>query len=201
MPLVLTLSLDDVAAAFQHKQYHLKIRPYEFNVFGVRASGGATNTFNDALGVYYLDYGHSPCLQYWPATTDPGFFYLEHPENVNGTAIVVPGQYADSHIVGKHHGQYRALVQNTSIKVYRDNNKDDTYDMNPKSIQGGIFGINIHHAGAHSTQVADWSAGCQVFANLDDFNVFMLLVDQNIAEGYGEIFTYTLFDEADLSAH
>ena len=199
--MALNLGLDSIRATFAKKRYQVKTGHYELNVFGVRASEGATNTFNDVIGVTYLDYGNNPNLMFWPATTDPGFYWLEHPENVKGTAILVPGQYLFSHRVGLHKGQYRALVQNTPLRVYRDNNKDDTYDFNPATIDGGIFGLNLHHAGAHSTQVDNWSAGCQVFANLDDFNVFMGLVDQHIGEGYEEIFNYTLFNELDIVAN
>ena len=35
------------------------------------------------------------------------------------------------------------------------------------------YGINIHNAGASSTQVDKWSAGCQVFSHSADFEEFM----------------------------
>ena len=192
------LSLDAVQAAFTKKSYTVKTRPYELNVFGVRSSQGATNSFDDVIGALYFDYGRNPSLQWWAATTDPGLFYLEHPLNVDGTAILVPRQHTESHRIGLHKGQYRALVQNKPLPVYRDSNKDDVYDFLVPSIQTGVFGINIHHAGDHSTVVDKWSAGCQVFAEIEKFDVLMSLVDMHVGEGYGDVFTYTLFNEKDL---
>ena len=79
-----------------------------------------------------------------------------------------------------------------------DNNKDAVYDFNPKTIEEGTFGINIHKAGTHSTQVDNWSAGCQVLANKEDFDTLMKLAHRQISQGYGKLFTYTLINEEDL---
>jgi len=115
--------------------------------------------------------------------------------NVSGTAILVPGQYRGVYKIGKHRGQYEALVQlGGRVKVYRDRNKDEVLDMNPDTADEGYFGINIHKAGTQSTEVNKWSAGCQVFANEYDFRQFMNLVKRS-AELWGETFTYTLVDE------
>ena len=92
--------------------------------------------------------------------------------NVAGTAIMKEGQYRGAYKIGKHRGKYDALVQTGGrVTVWRDNNRDSTLDMADPS--EGYFGINIHKAGAFSANVDKWSAGCQVFANTDDFNEFM----------------------------
>jgi hypothetical protein len=54
--------------------------------------------------------------------------------------------------------------------------------------------INIHRAGTASTEVNDWSAGCQVFANESDFLDFLKLVEKD-KQLNGDAFTYTLIDE------
>ena len=45
--------------------------------------------------------------------------------------------------------------------------------------------------------VEKYSAGCQVFANIDDFNLFMQLAQRHKTL-YGNDFTYTLIDERAL---
>lgn len=57
----------------------------------------------------------------------------------------------------------------------------------------GIFGINIHHAGADSQQIDKWSAGCQVFKRLEDFNIFINIC-KKASKIWGNLFTYTLID-------
>ena len=70
--------------------------------------------------------------------------------------------------------------------------------MNGKE-ETGLFGINIHRASqtGTTTYVDKYSAGCQVFSNADDFNVFMQLCDRH-RQYYGNDFTYTLIDERAL---
>ena len=79
--------------------------------------------------------------------------------------------------------------------MYRDSNKDSKLDF--VNEETGMFGINIHKSGESSTQVDRWSAGCQVFARVKDFNKFMNLVQKGNNK-YGNSFTYTLINETDL---
>ena len=195
------LTADTIQNMYIKKAYILGIGVNFMNVFGVRASDGFTNTFNDAVGLIYTDSDNNWQSKVYFATTDPGAFYMDHPENVKGTAIVVPGQYIDSHIVGLHHGQYKALIQNKPIRVYRDNNKDDIYDYDLTTIDSGLFGINIHRASSDhiSTQIDNWSAGCQVIASPKDFTEFMSYIQMHLdTQLYTNTFTYTLFEEKDM---
>lgn len=66
-----------------------------------------------------------------------------------------------------------------------------------KTIQEGIFGINIHKAGVDSTFVENWSEGCQVFKRSKDFDEFMAIVRKSKAV-HGNSFTYTLINSNDL---
>jgi hypothetical protein len=70
-----------------------------------------------------------------------------------------------------------------------------TYDES--KIQEGIFGINIHKAGADSTYVENWSEGCQVFKKSADFDAFMVLAHKAAAV-HGKSFTYTLIESSDI---
>lgn len=174
---------------------------YNLNIIGIRAHQNG-NSFNDFLCCAYREREDGPwTVKYWAATTDPGEFCLENPEVYGteaGTAIVVPGQYRGVYKLDLHRGKYEALCQrNGKIKVYRDGNKDDVLDMDPDTIQEGYFGCNIHKAGANSTQVDKWSAGCQVFARSSDFEALLSLCHKQIEHHptWAPAFTYTLITE------
>lgn len=190
------ITVDSLQAVYAKNNYPLKIGVNYLNIFGVRANTGFTNTFDDIIGVIYKDGNDGWILEKWEATTDPGSNGLLNPTNPKGVAIVVPGNYPAVWQIGLHKGKYEALVQTGTIKVYRDNNKDESYDLDPKTI-GDATGINCHHAGQYSTQVNDWSLGCQVLARLIDDQRKMALADihKNI---YGNSFDYSLFVEQDF---
>jgi hypothetical protein len=118
-----------------------------------------------------------------------------------GVAILKPGQYRGSHKIRLHAGKYEALGQKKPVKVYRDNNRDDNYDLLEENVQEGLFGINIHRAtgrsGKTSTQIDKWSAGCQVIANNDDWHKF-LGVCKNSSDIWGNSFSYTLIESKDI---
>lgn len=169
---------------------------YNVNIIGVRnlLNGNKhTNTFNDAMVLIYKVDGKWE-KKIWDITTDPGQSILSKPIAKNGTAILVPNQYKGVYALDLHNGKYRALCQRLGkVKVYRDNNKDDVLDFNPKTIDEGSFGINIHKAGntTTATYVNGMSAGCQVFKNVADFNSFITIMEKS-AKLYGNKFTYTL---------
>jgi putative heme degradation protein len=129
------------------------------------------------------------------ATTDPGKKGVMEYHNAAGVARLVEGQYRGSHTLGLHQGKYEALKQQKPVKVYRDADKDLEYDEN--KIQEGIFGINIHKAGADSTYVENWSEGCQVFKKAAEFEDFMALC-RKAAAIHGKSFTYTLIESKDI---
>ena len=170
----------------------------QINIVGVRSDNPISNSFDDHMHLVWVENGLWQHHKY-RCTTDPGTFWLEHPMNANGTAILIPGQYEDVYKFDLHRGKYKALCQRGGrVKVWRDANKDSTLDWedDPNSDgRGGYYGINIHHAGTDSTNVDKWSAGCQVFARMVDWNEAM-----SIWEASGkDTFTYTLITQDDLS--
>uniref|UniRef100_A0AAU8MJD3 Uncharacterized protein n=1 Tax=Geladintestivirus 1 TaxID=3233133 RepID=A0AAU8MJD3_9CAUD len=172
---------------------------YNLNIIGIRCNNKySNNAFNDVIVVKYIDENNLNCIKYYTATTTPGIQSLEKPVNNKGTAILVPNQYRGCWTIGKHKNKYEALVQCKPVSVYRDSDKDKEFDMNSKTIDTGMFGINIHKAGTNSTIVGTWSAGCQVFAKEKAFNEFMNLCNKQILNGFGNKFTYTLINERDL---
>jgi hypothetical protein len=190
--------IDKIKQAMKAKGYaFFENGDYNINIIGIRNSdtgNKVTNVFDDLLTVSYKigDVWH---FKKWAATTDPGTKGVKEFHNAQGVARLVPGQYRGSHAIGLHQGKYEALKQAKPVKVYRDANKDMTYDT--KLITEGIYGINIHKAGADSTYVENWSEGCQVFKKSADFDEFMALV-KKAATLHGNSFTYTLLESKDL---
>lgn len=172
-------------------------KDYDVNIVGVRNSSTGqkvTNVFDDCLTVSYKVGGEWQ-FHCWPATTDPGKKGVLEFHNAAGVARLVEGQYRGSHTLGLHQGKYEALKQQKPVKVYRDADKDLEYDEN--KVQEGIFGINIHKAGADSTYVENWSEGCQVFKKSADFDAFMAIC-KKAAAIHGKSFTYTLIESNDI---
>ena len=175
----------------------LSNKGFDVNIVGVRNSATGqtvTNVFDDVLTVSYKEGGVWK-IQQWPATTDPGKKGVMEYHNAAGVARLVEGQYRGSHQLGLHQGKYEALKQKDNVKVYRDANRDMTY--NEDKIQEGVFGINIHKAGADSVEVSNWSEGCQVFKRSADFESFMEIC-RKAAKIHGNSFTYTLIESKDI---
>lgn len=175
---------------------------YHLNVVGVRRSKIKVDTFNDVLMVFYPLNGQWMHSEY-QITTIPGITYLSHkPVNSKGTAVLVPGQYLNKYTVRKHDGAYEAFCQKKDagceVKVWRDANEDGK--LNPdKSKTHDAWGINIHRSDPDGCTIAvqSYSAGCQVFRCVAQFKSFMDTV-RIAKEKYGNTFTYTLLDQADL---
>ena len=171
--------------------------PYQLNIVGFRNTDNP-NTFNDTLVYWYYDDNKTPVFAIINRfTTDPGLKFLRTPVNTKGCAILKSGFYKNLWKVGYHKGQYRALVQHSNCKVYRDNNRDEIIDFFPKSIEEGHFGINLHRANATTTSVTvdGWSAGCMVVANYLEFNKLMQTVDLCIKKGNQQYFDFLLINE------
>ena len=176
---------------------------YDVNIVGVRNSETGTeitNKFDDCITISYKvdSEWQFHCFK---CTTDPGKYWAENIMRKEGVAILKPGQYRKSHKLRLHQGKYLALGQQNPVTVYRDDNRDDNYELDENNTQTGLFGINIHRAtkyeGKSSTQVDKWSAGCQVIAANDDWHCF-LDICQQAREIWGNNFTYTLIESKDI---
>lgn len=190
----------DFEKLFKDKGYKYFTKgDYNLNIIGIRSKESVKqeNKFDDMLVLTYKVKGQNFQLVY-DITTDPGLYYLKKTINVEGCAILAPGQYVGCWTIGLHQGKYEALCQCKPVTVFRDNNKDDILDFDPDTRDYGIFGINIHKAGSNSTIVNNWSAGCQVFATESKYDHFMRLCKEQVKAGMGTKFTYTLLEEKDL---
>lgn len=171
---------------------------YHLNIIGIRSCNPEPNTFDDLLVLLYND-ETGQRYKYMACTTKPGIFYLIHPDNPNGVAIIVPGQYLGLFEKGMHKNEYPCLKQSGTLKVYRDNDRNGKFDYSKECDAPPSCGLEIHHACNNfaSIEVNNWSAGCQVVADPESFKVFMQLVDKSIAIR-GNKFSYTLINEVDL---
>jgi hypothetical protein len=185
---------------------------YNLCIVGVRSNESQSNKFDDFVGVAYQNGNMVAQMEWYPATTDPGKYYLQSPVNREGTLIMVPGYHERAYQKGLHgrggKNPYTALEQVAPMKYVRDNNKDMTLDFSlyrdPEKLKDnlvtGIFKTNIHRASQIKilSSIEQYSAGCQVIQKLSDFQKLMTLVDKQIGHGHGDIFSYTLLEETDL---
>lgn len=180
-----------------HVIFEADSRNYNLNIIGIRSNTAKLDEFGCQLMVAWKYKGvwNERSFQ---ITTYPGKRYLiEKLLNPLGCAILVPGQYRNIYAKRLHRGQYMALCQTHGpVKVFRDRNRDTKFDMDKHRIYSGDYGINIHNSrdGQRTIRVGAHSAGCQVFADDNEFAQFMLLI--TYAEAiYGNSFTYTLINE------
>ena len=176
---------------------------YDVNIVGVRnnaTKGRVTNAFDDHITISYKVDSEWQ-FHCYKCTTDPGSHWVKNILSDSGVAVLKPGQYRSSHKLRLHQGKYMAVGQQKPVKVYRDNNLDNKYDLNEDSLEEGIFGINIHRAtgrtGGTSTRVDKWSAGCQVIAANDDWHEFLDICYEAQAI-WGNSFSYTLIESKDI---
>ena len=170
---------------------------WNVNIIGIR-SRGRPNQFDDTIALVYRDGTGGLVSREFVCTTDPGSYWTENPGNVNGTAVLCPGQYS-SYSIDKHRGEYDALCQRLGpVKVWRTPAGEEIEWDNFDEGKEGWYGINIHSSGSQlSTEVNKWSAGCTVLADPLEWYTFMKIVKKS-AELYGNAFTYTLLEEEDV---
>jgi len=185
--------------SYLKNKYQFLTRPYELNVFGIRGFDGKNwhvnpvGIYNDVLGFCFKDeFENEICLTF-KGTTDSGLKYLFDPINPTGTAILKCGQYYP-YKLGLHKGKEALVQEDVKVSVYRDNNKDGKLDFDEKTVVSGFFGINIHRGLDEVEEVGGYSAGCQVFYDLEEFDIFLAFCKKHISI-YGNKFSYTLFDK------
>ena len=185
---------------------------YNLCIVGVRVNDSQSNKFDDFIGIAYLNGSMVQQLAWYPATTDPGKYYLQNPLNRAGTLILIPGFYENVYQKGLHGKEgknpYPALEQVGSMKYVRDNNKDMSLDFSlyrdPDKLKdnliAGVFKTNIHRASQYKIlqTIEQYSAGCQVIRDVANFGKLMALVNEQIIHGHGDTCSYALLEETDL---
>lgn len=176
-------SIDELKKVFAEKGYMWP----KFHLIGIRSNSDKADRFDDVI--YVVD---NDKMYAYKCTTNPGVYWLQKFANPKGSAVLKQGQYPNAWAIGLHQGKYEALVQVRPITVFRDADKD-----NKAEEQGvediGLFGINIHRADKSLATyiIGQWSAGCQVIADPDDFDELLSKCKQS---GLNQ-FTYTLVKE------
>ena len=169
--------------------------PFHLNIVCIRNSDVFTNKFDD--DIYWFWYNEKRELGFKTAkiTTKAGSFYVKNPINKDGTGVLKTGQHIDCWKKGLHHGEYEALVQAKTLKVWRDKDKDNRITKSQE--QEGLFGINVHRASKNnsSDNIDRWSAACIVFQNPLVFKSFMRAVDQQIVQAKKTSFTVSVLDK------
>lgn len=160
---------------------------FDFHIVGVRSKADVPDKFDDLIGL--VENGE---VKWFPATTNPGIYWLKNLLNPKGTAVLKANQYIDTYQLALHQGKYKALCQRKNVTVYRDANKNDKSEET-NVIETGLFGINIHRSNEKFTSILNgkYSAGCQVFSKPKDFNYVIERCDKSKLIS----FTYTLLKE------
>jgi len=207
------VSINQIVNTFDDLGYrYFENEPFDLNLVGIRSNDLSANRFNDLFCLFYVSDMQMEFFQ-TACTTDPGLYYRENPMNVEGTALMTPGQHRGAYRRGKHRGKYEALVQAKPLPHYRVDPDfwersimdDSALNYNESlllmTVHEKMIGMNIHRASelSRSTRVGKWSAGCQVIADPDIFRLIIRLCDKQIKAGRGETFTYTLITEDQIS--
>lgn len=153
--------------------------PLDFWILGVRSEDDTPDGYDDKFYIYKgVEF-----IMVTTGSTNSGVYGLLNFSkwNRHGTAVVKSNEwYYDLWKPGRHKGKMDALVQNTSIKVYRDNNMDDKNDETG-AIHEGFYGINFHTVTYKMvdyvrSSIGAWSVGCQTPNNTKDYYKIMDLV-------------------------
>ena len=195
---------EDVEAALSRKGYAFfdGDKKYNLNIIGIRNSSHDPDKFDDTMLVIYRNEDKEWEVLNYEITTEPGPRILRKPINPKGTAVLVPGQYRSTYVIGTHGGKFRhiALCQRGGkVKVWRDTDLDSKPESKNMEVDEGMYGINIHrHARPNEKEYVNGSsAGCQVFKDSKEFAEFLEICNKS-ADLYGNSFTYTLIEEEDL---
>jgi hypothetical protein len=131
----------------------------------------------------------------WKGSTDPGQFYIQHPENPRGCAQLKEGIHMFT--PGVHQGKFLAFVQGESFHVNRLDR-----DGNIELVEFGDFGIHLH-SGGPGVDVGRFSAGCQVIWSEsyfgDTWHQFFDPAAAAMDEVHQSLMPYMLIDEGDVS--
>lgn len=190
-------SIEILKKALLKRGYPLKTKTYELNIIGIRNDNSKPNSFDDTLCVLFKDEYGDETLLCFSCTTDPGLYWLKHPMNIKGCAIMKEGHYPNVYKLGLHRG-YKALEQIGKICFVRDNDKDAELDFKDGYEINEVIKANIHHAALpeNSTIVEKWSAGCQVINK--GWNEFIELCQKSKLITEQNRFSYTLININDI---
>lgn len=158
--------------------------PSNYWILGERATINRPNLFDDVL---HLMHGEK-VIESVSGTTHPGLPGLHmtkrsHTPNT-GVAVLDWGWHYDIWKKGRHHPtrqNIKAFTQKGSVRIFRDNNKDDIpANSGTPHLESGN-GINFHPAsytGDSAKRIDTWSVGCVVAQSaVDYYSIYNKIVD------------------------
>lgn len=177
----------------------------EINIFGIRFEENQNkDIFND-----YLCIAHNNIVNIYKGTTDPGKYWTENGGAAGdslGVAHLCEGYHHKVWQVGIHLPNnpkvaHEALIQTgNAVPIWRDKNRD--YENNDNILLTGYWGINCHRANyfGETPNIGLWSAGCQVFASIDNFAQFLSIIKNSISykQNNKYCFSYFLFNNKNI---
>lgn len=192
------LDWDALEFILDKKGLSKELDPEKYNLVALRnyldVKKQYPNRFTDVL--FLMSPEKDKKVYKFPVTTVPGPFYMvnkfrnwfvatgaQNTVNPKGVAILQPGVY--DYKIGKHKGQYEALIQGGPVEVERYSPVDDPKKANfatfsPGKKEKGEFGINIHRgnrSGVTAT-VDSHSAGCIVLKDSADLRKLLSLLKE-----------------------
>lgn len=200
-----TLTADRLIASYEKLGYPVFTQgAYNINLFGILANGGNPNRYNDFIGLFFHERGSSFTPDNWrfhlfPATLNPGLPFLLSPMDGGGAAIICEGYYRGLWEISTFKGT-PCLRQRTPVKIYRDNNRDDKLDLNPKTTTEGFYGLLMHEhfqTKDRAEIVANSSAGCHVPQRRSDMQTIMKICNLGVVQ-WGNKISYGVLNEKQI---
>jgi hypothetical protein len=192
--------LNKLIKFLKSKGYIVYEQPNILNIVAMRDkdNGAVTNKFDEVLYIFYKNEKNIWVLQSYQITTTPGFIPKTNilPQEV---AVLTLGQYIDQYKLGFHQNQKDHKCLKYSTNVIHRNDVKNRYNFFSIT-ERGAFGINIHRSSKNgsSENVFNWSEGCQVFKNSNQFNQFIKLCEKQ--EKIKNTFTYTLCRKSEFDS-
>lgn len=208
------VTVDKVIAAMQKKGYSIYSNTSygvnKLNIVGIRNvdkdfNKPVTNYFSDIIVMFYYDERGVRHERIGRFTSVPGLYYQARQFGGAGRSISTKeGQYKAAYYQGFHNSQAKAMRQNSKIPYTQDKSLNSIYNNNGSELANN--GTNIHNSGAYSPNdpkklINNWSAGCQVFRNIADFNWMSRAADNQIIKTKLKTFDYTLLNIRDISGY
>ena len=193
--------VDDLIRFLQSKSYKVFEESEVLNIVALRKNDSKpTNLFDDELHIFFKNSKGNWDIMEYSITTVPGYIPGKEilPENV---AILRLGQYVDHLKLGYHKDDEKHKCLKFDKCAIHRNNDVSRYNYE-STTEVGNFSINVHRSSdiGSADYVFNYSEGSQVFKNLNQYNQFIKLCDNQETNANKSLFTYTLcskkeFDE------
>jgi len=156
------------------------------------ANDNEPNEFNDLRMVIEVVNDQPRIVNKWEATTEPGIYYTENPQDFRGAFRIQAGQYTawqlDYHW-GSGGDVQEALIQVKPISGYRDYYQKYTRDGD---VYTGFYDINQHHANDSSfDNIGLYGAGCLVGQTKAGHEEFLEILRSDIRYQKNPNFVFT----------